>query len=309
LKHFAKKLVLFAAILVVILWGVDRWLDRESSPHTRLQYDEAFYPKSPADLIIVGASHATHGINPRYLEREDLTVYNFALNGAGPSFTLKWYKAVFRRYHQKPKYVIYAVHWVMFDPERLLREFEHDSHYFPLSFFIEEMRDVRTLKSLLLNRFAFTRERKQLVPRLARKKDPEVYPKTKFYNGFIPFNTKRDLKTKDVVLLRKSDASVRAFEELLDEFKKDGIRVVLVQIPGYIPGREAPNLSEGAGVLKSIAAARAIPFLDYDTERVTGINYNPEFFSDWGHLNERGSEAFSKLLRRDLDGFLNQNKP
>ncbi len=301
MRPLAKKLVLFAAILVVILFAMDRWLDRESSPHSRLQYDEVFHPKMVPDLMIIGASHATHGINPKYLERDGLKVYNFALNGAGPSFNLKWYKTIFKRYHPKPSYVIYGVHWIMFDPEKLLRSLDQDSHYFPLSFFIEQMRDFGTLKSLLLNRFAFTRERRQIVPRLVRKRDPEVYPKAKFYKGFIPFNTKRDLKTKDLVVIRKSPVQIGAFEELLDAFEKDGIKVIFVQIPSYIPARDVPNLTEGTEVLKRLAAQRAIPFLDYDTERITAINYNPEFFADWAHLNEKGSDAFSKLLRKDLD--------
>jgi hypothetical protein len=71
------------------------WMDYEPNPHYPLQYDEVFHPKVKADLVILGASQATHGINPRYLESEHLKVFNFALDGAPPSFYLKWYNQIF----------------------------------------------------------------------------------------------------------------------------------------------------------------------------------------------------------------------
>jgi len=54
-------------------------------------------------------------------------------------------------------------------------------------------------------------------------------------------------------------------------------------------------------LIQKIARQRDIPFLNYETERVTEINYNPSYYVDWAHLNGKGSEAFSKLLRSDLD--------
>ena len=71
------------------------WMDRELSPHYPLQYSEVFHPKVNANMIILGACDATHGINPRYLETDHLRVFNFSLNGAGPSFTLSGIREYF----------------------------------------------------------------------------------------------------------------------------------------------------------------------------------------------------------------------
>jgi lysophospholipase L1-like esterase len=59
-------------------------------------------------------------------------------------------------------------------------------------------------------------------------------------------------------------------------------------------------------LLNRIAEERKIPFLDYDTKRITNINTDPSMFSDWLHLNEKGSDAFSKLLRGDLESVLKE---
>jgi len=56
--------------------------------------------------------------------------------------------------------------------------------------------------------------------------------------------------------------------------------------------------------LKKMAEERGIPFLDYEFERASEINYQSSYFSDVGHLNEKGSDAFSKKLMIDLKEFL-----
>jgi hypothetical protein len=302
---FQKKIGLFISILLLILIAMNYWMDRELSPHYPLQYSEVFNPKVKANVIILGASHATHGINPKYLETDELKVYNFSLNGAGPSFNLKWYKKIFQPNYPQPQCVIYGVHWGMFDKGLLKRKIEQDSKYFPLRFLFSGFmdskwfRNLETVKTLLLNRFAIIRGRKQLASRLFRG-TREVYLVSRYYNGFIPYERRGRLNKKKDVKPQNSRGERRAFEKLLDEFKKNKIRVVFVHVPGYLPAQNVSNLYEGIQLLNKIAEERKILFLDYETKRVTNINTDPSMFSDWIHLNEKGSKAFSKLLNEDL---------
>ena len=300
MRRFLKKLALFFFILFVILLLMNQWMDYESYPHYPLQYDEVFHPTVNADVVILGASHATHGINPKYLESDQLKVFNFALNGAPPSFYLKWYRRIFRPFYRKPLYIIYNVHWVMFDDKFLGRQFEQDSKYFPFLFFISQWRDFKGWNPLLFNRFSFSRERKELLSILLRKKR-ELFQKSKYYNGFIPFKFRKNLQKTEVVNPIINPVQWDAFEELLNDFERDRIRVVFVQIPGYLHGRDDKNILKNVQRLREIAGKRNIPFLDYETERISAINTNGDLFADWTHLNEQGSEAFSKLLRKDLE--------
>ena len=302
-----RKIVLFTLGLFVILFVMNLWMDKETYPHFPLQYDEAFHPKVKADVIIMGASHATHGVQPRYLEIDHLKVFNFAFNGASPLFNLNWFQKVFKPNYPKPSCVIYGVHWVMFDGQFLQRKLEQDSKYFPFQFFLEELRDIRSLGTLLLNRFAFIRERRQILPRLFKKeRQGEVYPVSRYYQGYIPFETQRNLEKKDLANPKIDPDQLKAFEALLNEFERDRIKVIFVEIPDYIPGRDSSTMERNMEVIQKIAKERNIPFLNYETERVTEINYNRNYYVDWAHLNGKGSEAFSKLLRSDFEsqGYL-----
>ncbi len=299
-----KKKVLFLSILVTILALLNFWLDYETNPHYALHYKEVFDPKVNANVIILGASHSAHGINPRYLEADQIRVYNFSMDGAGPSFNLEWYKKIFQTRYPKPLCVIYGVHWGMFDENLFRRKFDQDSRYFPRHLLLSEFGYLEGFKTLILNRLAFVRERKQLLARIFGKQR-DVYVLSRYYHGFIPYERKGRVEKKREVKPKNSEAEIRAFEELLDEFEKNKIRVIFVEVPGYLPSRDPSNIQKTMQLLDQIAEERKIPFLNYDTKIITNINTDPSLFSDWIHLNEKGSDAFSKLLRSDLDFLFN----
>ncbi len=298
-----KKVAVFFLLLFFILILMNYLMDYEPNPHYPLQYDEVFHPKVNADLAILGASQATHGINPKYLESERLRVFNFALDGSPPSFYLKWYNKIFSHYYRKPSYVIYSVHWAMFDDIVAPRQIEQDSEYFPFELFVKQLRDIECLRTLLFNRFPFTKHRKQVFYMLVNKK-PTRYSKKKYYKGFIPFKERTKFRKAVPDYPRTNPLQVEAFLQLLNNLERDGIKVIFVHVPGYLYGREDRYISNNVQLLKGIAEERGIPFLNYETERMSSINTNPDLFADWTHMSEKGSEAFSKLLRHDLEGLL-----
>ena len=124
---------------------------------------------------------------------------------------------------------------------------------------------------------------------------------SRYYQGYIPFETQRDLDKKDLANPRIDPDQLKAFEELLNVFEREGIRVIFVEIPDYIPGRDSSTIEKNMQLIHKIARERKIPFLNYETEKVTEINYTRDYYVDWAHLNGKGSEAFSKLLRNDFE--------
>jgi lysophospholipase L1-like esterase len=127
---------------------------------------------------------------------------------------------------------------------------------------------------------------------------------SKYYNGFIPYGRRGGLDRERDITPKNSEAEIRAFEQLLDEFERSKIEVILVQVPGYLPSRSGSNIEESMKLINEIAEKRRILFLDYDTKRITNINTDRSMFSNWVHLNEKGSDAFSKLLKSDLELLL-----
>ena len=120
----------------------------------------------------------------------------------------------------------------------------------------------------------------------------------------IPFKERKKLQKTEVVNPEVNPVQLGAFEELLNDLERDGIKVIFVHVPGYLCVRDNQNISINVQLLKGIAEKRGIPFLDYETERISSINTSPDLFADWTHLSEKGSEAFSKLLKQDLEDLL-----
>jgi lysophospholipase L1-like esterase len=95
-----------------------------------------------------------------------------------------------------------------------------------------------------------------------------------------------------------------AFIRLLKYFEDDGIPVIFVMAPEFLPGRSAPQFERMTEIIEQIARIRNIPFLNYNTELVSEINSDYSLYSDWGHLNETGAYIFSQKLYEDLNAIL-----
>jgi hypothetical protein len=93
------------------------------------QFYELYQQDVSADVIILGTSHATHGINPKYLEEKNTgyKFFNFALNGSNPTYYYEWYTKLFKESgYPKPKMIIMGVDWFMFDDGWLWRRLSND---------------------------------------------------------------------------------------------------------------------------------------------------------------------------------------
>jgi hypothetical protein len=99
------------------------------------------------------------------------------------------------------------------------------------------------------------------------------------------------------------------FEALLDEFKKDGVTVILIQAPHYLPAIQANEIIRDALLeqnrqIAEIARRRGLVFLDYNGPNVSQINSDYRLFSRTHHLNDEGAKQFSIRLEKDLSLIL-----
>lgn len=103
---------------------------RRDSYHYYGQFYEMYENMYNADTIIIGTSHAAHGVNPMYLEEEitDRSFYNFGLNGSNPSYYVDWFKLFEKAEYPQPKTVIFCVDWFMFDSGWLWRRIDFDTN-------------------------------------------------------------------------------------------------------------------------------------------------------------------------------------
>ena len=122
---------------------------------------------------------------------------------------------------------------------------------------------------------------------------------SEFYKGFEPWERAYDGTPMDQGC-NDNPAQWEAFEALLDLFDEYGIHVVLVEVPEYVPGRNEWKMEEHKARIAEIAAERGLTFYNYNGERYSELNDDYTCFSDWGHMNYKGSTAFSKVLAADL---------
>lgn len=125
---------------------------------------------------------------------------------------------------------------------------------------------------------------------------------SEFYKGFEPWERAYDGAPMDQGC-NDNPAQWEAFTALLDLFDEYGIHVVLVEVPEYVPGRNEWKMEENNARIAEIAAERGLPFYNYNGERYSAINDDYTCFSDWGHMNYKGSTDFSKTLAGDLTEY------
>jgi len=126
-----------------------------------------------------------------------------------------------------------------------------------------------------------------------------------YYKGFIPWEVGYN-GGYAIQGSNDTEAQWTALTSLLDKFTEDGIKLIFVQVPEHIDGRRAIKFEENNKRLSDLAEKYNAPFLNYNEDLDSDINYDHTNFSDWGHLNKKGSTAFSKQLGIDLAEILGE---
>jgi len=295
IKTLLLKMAIHVILLVVTIAVIEHYIRIADNDEMKYSY-EAMFSGSKANSIIIGASHATVGINPKYISIDKF--YNFAMYGANPSFTLIWYKDIFRKHHNKPKIIVYEVNWFMFDSEWLWRRIDRDALYLPTPVILDLLADkniaiidkIRILKSNLILEGGI------LKPPTVSTND------TSKYNGFVPKRLKK-FKEYETFKCAYDEKQVADFISLIRLILEDKSLLIFVQAPEYFPGRESICMQNQNELIKGIAETYQVPFFNYNGERVSAINYNKNLYADWGHLNLDGSTRFSKLLAKDFQAL------
>ena len=317
------------------------------------QFQEIFEKRVNADYIFIGTSHVTHGVTPEEFEKSGKKFFNFALNGATPSYYVWWYNDVFKPdKYVKPKAIIMGVDWFMFDSDWLWRRPEYDYQYIMNRVpkdppgadnsgssanqnsntaalkYTGKWYDVDALMTYITNRFPVFSSREKFIDiflpenknnnnadtafvpaqkektQKAYRITPDGFVLSSFYKGYVPWKWDYDGTSVGEVRTTYHAEEESAFVLLLKQFKDDGIPVVFVMTPEYLPGRDAPQFDRMVKIIQGIADERNIPFLNYNTDLKSEINTDYTCYSDWGHLNDKGAHLFSKKLYDDLNKIL-----
>ena len=128
-----------------------------------------------------------------------------------------------------------------------------------------------------------------------------------YYKGFIPWENGYG-GGNAVQASNDTEQQWDALTKLLDKITADGIKLIFVEVPEHLDGRRAIKFEENNARLADLAVKYNAPFLNYNEELASDLNYEVTNFSDWGHMNTKGSTEFSKVFGKDLNPILNEMK-
>ena len=301
LKTFLWNGVRFLTPFLAILFVLELLLNQWDARANKGGYREALENPKNCDCIIIGSSHSENGIDPHYLDQLGWNAFNFSHPAAPPKYFLNWYSEIFSRYHQKPRLVLYQTDWFLFNDSFLYYVYEEDSRSLPFPVFSRHLFDSRFDRGRLLkHRFLLSIWYGRL-PDFFRENAIAQKNFAHQYKGFwpVPSAVYHDFP-RPIPLI--NPVQVEAFEKLIDQFQSEGVTVVFVQAPEHIPDRVSHP--EALKILDQFAAAKRIPFLDYNRQKASAFNYDRQWYVDWGHLNGKGAAKFSPRLADDLSKIL-----
>lgn len=318
-KEVTQILAKFVAVVFLsgtILFSINGQLDiflknkKESGSYNLADYADGKYTEIyekdvEADFLFIGTSHVTHGVTPEAFEESGHRFYNFAFNGAVPSYYLWWYNSVFLTSgYPKPKTIIIGVDWFAFDDTWLWRRPEYDFKYVrdEETAYTGAWYDLDAFEVYIMNKYSLFTDRERIFEMIGFSIEEVNVEMAQYYNGFIPFPPGAEHNGEFVaeVSTVNNFSEIEIFCNLIDQFINDGIEVIFIQVPENTPGRIVSQYDEQMEIIESIAAEREIPFFNYNSERHSYINEDYRYFSDWGHLNNEGAQEFSRMLYNDL---------
>lgn len=295
MKKFIISIILFGCCFILVFISLELLFKNitPSKDRYRWQYEELFNPCVKADITVFGTSKSVRGINPKLLEDDNISVYNFGLNGSNPEFIFKWYNKFFKKYYPKPKLVIFEVNWLMFNEDWMWRDIEQDSRYFPLNeYFAELFKSKDNKATTFFNRyFIFNRT----------IGEGGIMDST--YNGFTPWQVNiENFKPMPDSISFNPYRQQKFFDLILESFKKDNLNVIFVMLPERINTK-----SSSYSIVKENT--------DYIEEKISDyiyLNYQDEFsdnslFKDWGHLNIKGAKLISEKIKKDIKARTHNN--
>lgn len=281
---------------------------RKSKQNEYSVWNDIFQGKVDSDVVIYGSSRAMVHVDPRIIKDSlNLDAYNLGLNGH--NFWLQYYRHLeYLKHNRKPLLIIHSVD--MFTLVKRQDLFQMDQ-FLPYMLYNRELEKwIKSYKgfshydyNIPLVRYYGQFKAIGSAIKTAVYQEPSNTDSLR-YKGFISKNLAWN---DDLVKARRAypnymvkvdSASVKLFDQYLNECRAEGIPVVLVYSPEYIEGQDfVKNRDEVMGVFKFFAAKYNIPFLDYSDDP---ISHKQEYFYNASHLNGIGAAFFTNRLIHDM---------
>lgn len=316
LKAFIKKTLIFCAIPAAVILGMDIWLRNQDTLYS-VKYEGAKKEKD-VQMIILGNSHATYGVDPAGFEIP-------AFNLANVSQSIYFDKRITLSLLDEMKnlrYVLISVdyHSLYFSSQKVRNDWSYygngvrykDKSYFaqnlsPSLFGYSPKVAVSLLKKRVKNLIQYKGKA------LTFDVESGIDVKSKISHGFISFKngtipemfTGAEMKTRASNFTEMMHASkekkevISDLEGFIEELEKRGIEPIFFTSPTYVEYNKFLDkefLRKNQMTINEFCSKYDLKYLNYMSSKEFELEdfYNPD------HLNQDGALKFSQMLNNDL---------
>lgn len=310
MKIFLIEIFKFFIVLTITLVGLDLGISYflKQSHDNPAEYEvmnDIYQGNATCDIAIYGSSRAWVHIDPEILQESlHASTYNFGIDGH--NFGLQYMRHLeLLKFNKKPKVILLSLDVFSMEKGKNLYNAEQFLPYMLWNKNIRNFTSSYNGYSRIDYFFPMIRYigKKSILSSAAANiyKENAIKYRKRGYKG-MPRIWNRDLskaKRGGRRYERQIDPTlVKLLEKFVLECADLGIKLILVYTPEYIEGQEfVANRTKIIDVYSSLAKKHQLLFLDYSKSEIC---MNKDYFYNASHLNNKGSELFTKILADDL---------
>lgn len=307
MKKFIFKILLLVFILIIVdeLSGfIFKYMQYHSKGGDtgRIVYIEN---NIKDDILIFGSSRAIHHYDPRIIEDSlKMSCYNCGADGNGIIFSYGQYRLFRDRY--TPKIIIYDIH-ANFD---LINNGNNEKYLDWLRYFY----DKPGIDSIFIN--IDKTEKYKMISKMRRYNgkfievvSDYISPRSSDIKGYRPLYGTMDYEPEIQENnstnnhYQYDDIKLQYFRRLIRDCKEKGTQLIFMVSPIYKGNRD--KMYKEYEAIIQLAETENIPFISYYDD--SDISCDKKYFRDSVHLNQYGSELYTKKIIEVLRRIINTN--
>ena len=314
----------FAAAFVLCGIGLHWLLVDDTQSYTRLMMHE-FYDQENIDILFVGSSHCYGAADPSVIDAYfEANTFNAgsSLQAQDASFALIR-EAV---EHYQVKHIFLEMYYLMMSNDNYRDREQLTGTYIVSDYMRPSLNKIRFLleassPKYYVNSFLPARRNWEKLLHPAEIRELLYKKQTAEYREFQPFGGYREkgfvvnqgvipkgllLDTAGFDNIHPENASedwLKTIREIIAYCEKKDVKLTLFSAPmTMFQTVGVENYDDYIALVQSIAAGTKAEYVDFNLCREEFFNQTPDLFSDAGHLNEAGAEAFSHLFGAFFSG-------
>lgn len=292
MKKFLVNIALFFAIVAAVdfsLGKVFHYLQSRAGGRTGAEYYVC--ENATEDVIIMGSSRASHHYVPEIIsEKMGMSCFNAGQDGNGIIMQYGRWMMLTNRY--TPKVLIYDINssfdMAMSDNMTYIDRLKPFKTKSFVKDYISSLFPLERLK-MLSNMYCYNYKYMEMASDWIKQSNYTTL------SGYIPLHghIREEVVVRDVKKKKRLESDrikIQYLGQIIKEARQMGVSVVLVVSPSWKGGYYSKEIY---AEIESVALKYGALFLDY-TDSI--ICYNPDYFKDSTHLNDKGARVFTEDL-------------